>query len=367
MLLRSVLVLVAATSMASAAPRASRPADPDPFAVELERIAPGVYGFFERDLNAIVSANIIAVVGTRDVLVFDSGHHPLSTRAIIARLKTITSRPVRYLVVSHWHDDHWVGNAEFAAAWPSVQVIAHPVSAGLIEQRKDAFRGEPCRAELKDGAEELRQLLAKPTRADGTPVSEASLVRTRHFLAGYEAERDQCEARVFKGVDRTVDSFLTVELGDRCVDIRFLGRGNTGGDLVAVLPANRIILTGDLLVAPFPFATQSFISEWARVLRTIERMDVSTLVPGHGPVQHDPRYLRDVAEVLESIERQARAAYTTVMTAEQLKAKVDLGAFHERFAHGDRFLQDNFDYMLGKLAVERMWEELTGHFKPETP
>ncbi len=161
------------------------------------------------------------------------------TRAVVESLKTLTDKPVRYLVVSHWHDDHWVGNAEFARAWPGVEVIAHPFTARMMETRKETFRGEPCRAELVDGEKEMRETLERGTRADGTPLPEASRARVQRFLAGFEAERDQCDAREFRGVDREVADSLTLDLGGRQVQLRFLGRGNTAGDLVAILPRRR--------------------------------------------------------------------------------------------------------------------------------
>lgn len=341
------------------------PKRPNPFAMHREEIAPNVQGFFETGINAIVSSNIVAVIGNRDVLVFDSGHHPLDTRAIIDSIKSLTDKPVRYLVVSHWHDDHWVGNAEFARAWPGIEVIAHPFTARLMETRKEAFRGEPCRAELVDGEKEMRETLARGTRPDGSPLPESTRARVQRFLDGFEAERDQCDAKTFRGVDRDVADSLTLDLGGRQVQIRFLGRGNTAGDLVAILPDEQIMMTGDLVVSPFPFATQSYISEWSRVLRKVEQLHPRTIVPGHGEVEHDLTYVRLVAETLESIERQARAAYRPGMPVDSLRAHIDLAPLAERFTHGDPFLEANFNYMMKSLAVERMWEELEGHLKPE--
>jgi glyoxylase-like metal-dependent hydrolase (beta-lactamase superfamily II) len=92
-----------------------------------------VYGFFEKRLNPIVSSNIIAVIGTDAVLLFDTGHHPSITRQIAGDLRRLTDKPVRYVVISHWHDDHWAGNAEIARAYPGVQIIAHTFTAKMIE------------------------------------------------------------------------------------------------------------------------------------------------------------------------------------------------------------------------------------------
>lgn len=145
----SIPILIAA--LVSVPPQA-----PGPYDYETVTIAPRVYGLIERKLNPIVSANVIAVVGRDAVLVFDTGHHPRVSRKIVAELKGLTDKPVRCLVVSHWHDDHWVGNAEFAEAYPGVTVIAHPFTARMMEERKDKFRGDPCQAELRGESQSIR-------------------------------------------------------------------------------------------------------------------------------------------------------------------------------------------------------------------
>ena len=83
-----LLALVLVTSAAAT------PA-PGPFDYDTVEIAPGVYGFFEKRLNPIVSSNIIAVIGGDAVLVFDTGHHPTITRQIVGEIKRITTKPVR--------------------------------------------------------------------------------------------------------------------------------------------------------------------------------------------------------------------------------------------------------------------------------
>ena len=101
-------------------------------------------------------------------------------------------------------------------------------------------------------------------------------------------------------------------------------------------------------------------------MRRIEGMDVARIVPGHGPVMNDKQYVRDVAQVLESISRQGKAAYQAGMTSDQLREKIDLSQFTDRFAHGDAFLKANFEAQMKGSAIDRMWQELTGQCKPES-
>lgn len=111
-----------------------------------------------------------------------------------------------------------------------------------------------------------------------------------------------------------------------------LGRANTAGDVVAWIADAKVLVAGDLVVHPFPYATQSFVSEWAAAMRKLEAMPYDALVPGHGPVMRDRQYVSSV---------------------------------RERFAGGNAIIAANFDYMIGDLAVGRAWEELERKFEPE--
>jgi len=361
---RAALYGCAALALGIVGGTAMAPA-PGPFDYDTVEIAPNVYGFFEKRLNPIVSSNIIAVIGQDAVLVFDTGHHPTITRRIAGDIKRLTKKPVRYVVISHWHDDHFAGNAEFAKAYPGVQIIAHEFTARMIESRKDSFRGEACRKDIENSSKPLRDLLAAGKRSDGTPISDSTRHRLQNFAQALDAQVPECDAMEYRGVDRPIDGPLTLDLGGRSVELRFLGRGNTAGDLVAYLPDTKTLLTGDLVVYPFPFATEPYVTEWAAVMRRIEGMDVTRIVPGHGPVMNDKTYVRDVADVLESISSQANAAYQPGMTADQLREKIDLSRFSEHFSHGDAFIKANFDAQTKGSAIDRMWQELTGQWKPE--
>ncbi len=74
----------------------------------------------------IVSGNSVAIIGSNAVLVVDSGQFPALTRRMIADIKSKTSKAVRYLVNTHWHGDHNIGNAVYAAEFPGLSIISTP-------------------------------------------------------------------------------------------------------------------------------------------------------------------------------------------------------------------------------------------------
>ncbi|HSE12262.1 MAG TPA: MBL fold metallo-hydrolase [Rudaea sp.] len=366
MKMRNLLCCLAVLAALAGAPARAADRSWGPFTYETVKIADGVVGFVEPKLNAIVSSNVIAVIGEKSILVFDTGHHPPVTRAIVAEIRKLSAKPVRYVVVSHWHDDHWTGNAEFAAAWPALEVIAHPFTAGLMNARKDKFHGAPCKAELEKELKPQRERLASGKREDGTPLSDKSKAFLADAIAGLKQSIAECGQARFRGADLTFDSRLDIDLGGRRVELRHVGRANTGGDVVAWIPDVRTLLTGDMVVHPFPFATQSYITEWGAALRKLEALQPAIVVPGHGAVEHDLDYLRQLAALFESLSSQAHAAWKPGMSADDLRKQIDIASWSEKFSHDDKFIKANFDYMIGQPGIDRLWQELSGQWKPES-
>lgn len=87
------------------------------------RVADGIVTFIASESNTgVVSGNCIAVIGDDGVLVVDSTSFPSRARQLIAEIKQLTRQRVRFLVHTHWHPDHLMGDGEFALpfrAWPS--------------------------------------------------------------------------------------------------------------------------------------------------------------------------------------------------------------------------------------------------------
>jgi glyoxylase-like metal-dependent hydrolase (beta-lactamase superfamily II) len=79
--------------------------------------------------------NSIAVVGRDGVLVFDSNGTPAAAAAVLTRIRTLTDRPVKYLVNSHWHRDHWYGAEVYKKAFPEIEIITHENTREMVPTR----------------------------------------------------------------------------------------------------------------------------------------------------------------------------------------------------------------------------------------
>src|SRR5262245_10503699 len=112
-----------------------------PYSYKRVQVADGVHAFIEDLGRAVVSGNLVAIVGEDAVAVIDTGHHPRLTRKVVADIRAITSKPVRYVVNTHWHNDHVSGNFVFAEAWPGVTFVAHAFTARLMDTVVRDFQG----------------------------------------------------------------------------------------------------------------------------------------------------------------------------------------------------------------------------------
>jgi cyclase len=273
---------------------------------------------------------------------------------------------VRYVVNTHWHNDHVSGNHVFAEAWPGLIIVAHDFTAQMMDKGVREFQGPNCVPFLRTQSQPLRDTLASGKGRDGQPLPEARRKRMEAFVLEADIAIEECAEFRYLGPNLTFQDRITLRLGGRDVELMHWGRGNTAGDVVAWVPDVKALAAGDLVVHPFPFATASYISEWAEVLKRVEATPYEVMVPGHGPLMRDRKYVADVREVLESVMSQARAAYKPGMTAEELRARIDLEAHRKRIAGEDPMIGANFDNMIGNLAIGRAWQELAGKWEPES-
>jgi glyoxylase-like metal-dependent hydrolase (beta-lactamase superfamily II) len=201
------------------------------------------YAFFDQSIGA--------VVGQAGVVVIDTRTTHAQADELRKDLRLLTDAPLAAVVNTHHHYDHTFGNARFA----EVPIWGHEACAATLSQRGEAMR-QRVMASLPELAEELAEVAITPP-------------------------------------DHTFGQSATVELGDRSVELRHLGRGHTDNDLVVLVPDAGVVFAGDLLEnrAPPSFG-DAFPIAWAETVgASLLPIIGEVVVPGHG----DPAG-RDFAE-----------------------------------------------------------------------
>jgi cyclase len=329
-------------------------------AFDVQKIDNGVYALIRHDpISYVNNANSLIVIGDSAVLVVDAQFTRLATNQTIGAIRQITSKPVRYVVNTHWHDDHVAGNQVYRDSFPGVRFIAHAnTRADLVAL------GAPNRRGTWDAAgpftARFERLLAQGLGVDSTPVMpleratmENTIIVGREYLAERTGFRETLP-------DLTFTRAMSVDLGGRRVDIAYYGSANTRGDAVVIVPDSRIIATGDIVVAPVPFAFNAYIGGWIAALDSIMALKPVAIVPGHGPLMRDDSYLRQMRRMLARIRDETRRAVANGADLAETRKRVTLADDRAAVSHGDKWLNALFGSFFLDPAVMRAFEEATG-------
>ena len=320
------------------------------------KLAEGVYTIRHPDpTDDFPDGNTTVVIGGDGVLVVDTCYLPSSARMDIGLIRSLTDKPVRYVVNTHWHYDHNGGNGAYVEAYPNVVIIAHTETRAMMDARTPSYVARYVAQDSAFGKDRarMRALLESGRNPDGTPISDEMRETTARNLARKERARQEFREFIYRPPAITIDRELAVDLGGRQVQLEFLGRGNTGGDLVVYLPQERIVMAGDLIDHPVPYAFGGYPSEWIRTLQRLGQLDVDVIVPGHGDVMRDKTHLRNVIALLSSVTAQVNQLVDrlgSAATLEMVVKSVDVGRFRREMAGEDKDNLEFFDASIASLV-----------------
>jgi glyoxylase-like metal-dependent hydrolase (beta-lactamase superfamily II) len=361
-MLRTVILLLLLTSPAFAqTPLADtkRTVGRDSSAI-LEKLAEGVYAIRHNSATPDwPHGNTGVVVGDNGVLVVDATYLPSRARMDIALIRTVTDKPVRYLVNTHWHGDHTHGNGVYREMFPDVVIVSSVGSDQWIATNQARY---PASVSATGNAErtiaEQERTLAAGRDTAGTMLSDEEKARLTNSIR--RRRNELAELRNVKVEPPTLafDNQLTLRLGTRQVELRNWGRANSPADVSVYVPDAQALFAGDIMVHPMPYVSGSFPVPWISVLRGLELLPVTALVPGHGAVQDDHTYTRNLRALFEAARDRVRDLMVQGRQMEDIKAAVDLTDFAARLGNGDaeytQYAQEWLSGLDGKFFIERM-------------
>jgi cyclase len=327
-------------------------------AVQKVQIADGVYQFITAPDGYVPNGNSVVIVNDNDVLVFDTFSRPSTARSELAEIRKITDKPVRYVVNSHHHPDHWSGNEVYAEAFPSLEIVASEQSRQFMLNIANAWPAVFTNNLRKDQAE-LDKEVTTGKLPDGTLLTAEQRAKDENDL---RLERDfVAEAATVKRTYPTLTygDRLTLRHGGR--EFRFMSViGDADGTTVLYLPKEKILVTGDVISYPIPYFTPP-LSQHAKTLRTLAQLDADTIIPGHGPAWHDKEFLNLEADLFESIVRQVvAAAQKGAVTVEEIQKAVDVEPLRLKFTHDDKALNEKFQRYVKRMIENASAEARDG-------
>lgn len=325
--------------------------------VTRSKIADGLYLFTTSRYGDVgFGGNAVAILTDEGVVMFDSSGTPASGQAILSEVRKLTDKQVLFVINSHWHWDHWGGNQIFKAAFPNVQFLSSAKNRDLMMTVAVAWNKPGLERDLPNYIAQQKTDLAA---AEGKHLPESELASMRELLAADEDFLQQKLSVKYTVPNATFSDSITLYLGGR--EIRVLHVcAITPGDTYIYLPKEKVLITGDILVNPIPFAVGgSYPQEWIETLQKLEALDVDTVIPGHGDVERDKNYLRQNLRLFQHVLADVKDARAKGATVEQTKAALNNSAatYAADIALPDRWLPA-FKSVFLEVFVNRAYHEL---------
>jgi cyclase len=280
---------------------------------DLQPVGDGVYAAIAKPRTPI-NCNAAIVVYDEGVLVMDTHSRPSSASALIRQIKSVTDKPVRYAVNSHFHWDHAQGNRAYPVAFP--RQVAVVSSEATRENLRTLGMGR-IKDQIENGPRQIDDVKRRLS-AEADPAVQATLREELRQQEEYLAEIRTLELTL---PDLTFDRSLILHRPDRDIVLLFLGRGHTSGDVVAYMPKQRVVATGDLLHGWMPFMGDSYPPEWVATLDALDTLDFDHIIGGHGSVK-PKAHLRFFRNYLADLIAEVRRARGRGETLDQARTSV---------------------------------------------
>jgi glyoxylase-like metal-dependent hydrolase (beta-lactamase superfamily II) len=270
---------------------------------DLKPVVDGVYAAIAKPVYKI-NCNAVVIVLDDSVLVVDTHSKPSAARALMDQIKAKINKPVRYVVDTHFHWDHFQGAEAYPSAWPNgVELISSDVTRDNIEAR-----GIPrVKRQILDVPKEIDGLkadLAKATDAKQKAELTDNIAQAQSYLA-------ELKAMQFRLPSLTFDRSLVIHQKTRTVELLFMGKAHTDGDVFVYLPKEKFIATGDALHGWTPFMADSYPLDWIKTLKAVEQLDFDYAVGGHGDVMRGKAMFQLWEQYFTDLIAQTTTVYTS--------------------------------------------------------
>ena len=281
---------------------------------DIKPVADGVYAAISKPAYKVNCNAVIILLGD-SVLVVDTHSKPSAARALIAQIKKLTDKPVRYVVNTHFHWDHYQGNEAYPSSWPAgIEIISSDATRNNIQRL-----GIPrVRHEIITMPAEIDQLKADLAKASTQQEKESNGNKLKEAEA-YFAELKSMQVTL---PTLTFDRSLILHRASRTVEILWLGRGHTDGDVWVFLPKEKVLVCGDAMHGWTPFMGDSYPYDWIKTLDAAEQLDFDYAIGGHGAVMKGKQKFELWKHYFQDLMDLTSAAYAGGASLDETKKDV---------------------------------------------
>jgi cyclase len=323
----------------------------------IEKVIDGVYAALARP-QVMINCNAAIFVNSADVVVVDAHSKPSAAASLVAQIKKeVTTKPVRYLVNTHFHWDHTQGNSTYKASGAKLDIIASDTTKQLMTQL--------ARNRLKESLDsvapmidDLQARLAKAT----SPAERALRQDQIRQLEAYRTEMKNYSLEL-----PTIAFAKSYVIKDRAGDlhVEFHGRAHTAGDIVVFSPQKRVIAAGDMINGFLPNLADGYPKPWPATIDSFGQLVYDQLIAGHGPVHHDRARIGQFRNYIEELTGLVEMAKKTGKPLAEVQKTLTVASVKTLQANGySGYVRDNLEkfavYLGQRTAIE---DRLSGNIE----
>ena len=263
-----------------------------------------------------VNCNTAIIENDDGVMVVDTHSKPSAARVIVGKLRELTSKPVRYVVNTHFHWDHWHGNEVYPATYPDAEIVTNQITREAM-----VMKG------LKRIQDHMRQVPGEIAKLKADLQAASPSQRTKLEADLRLAEAYLTEVKALKPALPTIAFEQTMKLyrRDREIHLLHLGRAHTAGDVFVYLPREKVVITGDAMIGWTPFMGDGYPEEWAATLDRLAQLDFTHIIMGHGNVTGREwlgTFRSYVHDMVEAVRQEAATGATLDEVKQRVTAKL---------------------------------------------
>src|SRR5580692_3038849 len=315
----------------------------------IEKVADDVYAALARP-QVMTNCNAAIFVNSQDVLVVDGHSKPSAAAALIAQIKKeVTTKPVRYLVNSHFHWDHTQGDAAYKANGAKVDIIASETTKQLMTQLS--------RNRLKESLDSVPKQIDDVQARLAKATSNADKARYTDLIRQLKAYQTEMKSYTLELPTITFAKSHVVKDNSGDLHIEFHGRAHTAGDITVFSPETRVVASGDVIIGFLPNIADGYPRPWPATINSVGHLAFDHIIPGHGPVQHDRTRMTQMRNYIEELTGRVEEGKKAGKPLAELQKTLTMTSIKTLQANGyGSYVADNLNnftvYLGQKTAVE---------------
>ena len=267
---------------------------------------------------------------------------------------------MRFILNTHSHTDHVTGNAVFKRVFPEARIVVHDSAFPNLEKYNKQFvanQSTSIRGSIAQLDSEIRN--GKTTR--GAPIIGSmkpfwdwQLREAKEYLAQFHPEQ-------YASPDITFSDTVTMRWGAQTLRLIHVSeRGHSPGDVIVWIPEKRILVSGDIVVGPTPYATYPNIPGMIASLKRLIAMNPAVVIPGHGAIQHDVAYMQLLEQAFSTYYKAAQDAFAAKVPVKVAGDSIVFPDLDRRFTGGDETKEWAYRTFFARNLIYGLYRTLGG-------